>query len=84
MNTKLTLSIEKDVVVRAKKLATKRGRSLSDIVENYLRLITAGDLFQEEFKFSPKVKRFKGIFKTKEPVNYKEIIGVEIVEKYGI
>ena len=41
METKLTLSIDKQVIVRAKKYAKQQGRSLSDIVENYLKLLTS-------------------------------------------
>lgn len=36
MNTKLTLSIEKDVIDKAKNYAKYSGRSLSDLVESYL------------------------------------------------
>jgi hypothetical protein len=37
MNTKLTLSIDKKTVGRAKKFAKERTRSLSNLVENYLK-----------------------------------------------
>lgn len=40
MHTKLTLTIERDVIKRAKKYARRKGRSLSDIIENYLKAIT--------------------------------------------
>ena len=38
MITKLTLTIEDSVISSAKKYATKKGKSLSAIVENYLKL----------------------------------------------
>lgn len=41
MTSKLTLSINKDVIVSAKEYARLSGRSLSDIVESYLALLTA-------------------------------------------
>lgn len=41
MNTKLTLTLEEDVIQRAKKYAKKKGRSLSDIIETYLKIITS-------------------------------------------
>jgi uncharacterized protein (DUF3820 family) len=43
MNTKLTLTIEKTIIEKAKKYAKVNGRSLSDMVENYLKAITKED-----------------------------------------
>jgi hypothetical protein len=40
MTTKLTLTIEKAVIDRAKRYAEQTGRSLSDLVESYLDSIT--------------------------------------------
>jgi len=40
MKAKLTLSIEKSIIKRAKAYAKNTGRSLSEIVENYLDTIT--------------------------------------------
>jgi hypothetical protein len=37
MNTKLTLTIEKTVIEKAKDYAKKSGRSLSDLIESYLQ-----------------------------------------------
>lgn len=55
MNTKLTLTIEKTVIEKAKNYAKKSGRSLSDLIESYLqRLITDSEMLEEtipeEFK----------------------------------
>ena len=41
MTTKLTLTVEKKVIDRAKRYAQKTGRSLSDLVESYLDNITS-------------------------------------------
>ena len=40
MTTKLTLSIEKSVIEKAKVYARKSGKSLSDLVETYFATIT--------------------------------------------
>ena len=40
MTTKLTLSIEKKTIEKAKILSLKRGKSISKIVEDYLNSIT--------------------------------------------
>ena len=37
MNTKLTLTIEQEIINKAKKFAKENNRSLSDIIENYLK-----------------------------------------------
>jgi len=41
MKTKLTLTIDKKVIDRAKRYSQKKGRSLSDIVETYLAEISS-------------------------------------------
>lgn len=39
MKSKLTLSIDKSVIAQAKAYAAQQGRSLSDLVENYLNSV---------------------------------------------
>lgn len=39
MNAKLTLSLDKSVIEDAKRYAAKHNRSLSNIIENYLKLV---------------------------------------------
>ena len=48
MTTKLTLSVEKSVVVKAKKYAQEHGRSLSEIVTAYLRRLSSASASSEE------------------------------------
>jgi len=40
MNTKLTLTIEQTVIEKAKKYAKDSERSLSNLIENYLKALT--------------------------------------------
>ncbi|MFX5530198.1 DUF6364 family protein, partial [Acinetobacter baumannii] len=40
MSTKLTLSIDEKVVAEAKEYAKEAGKSVSQIVESYLRVLT--------------------------------------------
>ena len=56
MKTKLTLTIEKDLIPQAKRYAQARGASLSGLVEKALQDITQ----TEEIPFS---KRWRGKFK---------------------
>lgn len=41
MVTKLTLTLEKEIIDRAKQYARSTGRSLSDLIENYLDSISS-------------------------------------------
>jgi predicted HicB family RNase H-like nuclease len=40
MTTKLTLTVEKDVIERAKSYAKVSGKSLSELIEQYLETLT--------------------------------------------
>jgi hypothetical protein len=54
MNSKLTLTIEKSTIRKAKKYAKLSGRSLSNLVESYLEKLTQAEISSlgvpEEFK----------------------------------
>ena len=67
MNTKLTLNVDKSVIARAKKYAADTGRSLSEIIENYLSNLTESEPKQ---KISPKLKKIVGAVKL--PKNFDE------------
>ena len=60
MTTKLTLTVEKSIIERAKVYAKSTGRSLSDIIEKYLETITEEASDQ---KVSPKLKKIIGAVK---------------------
>ncbi|MEO6521142.1 MAG: DUF6364 family protein [Mucilaginibacter sp.] len=61
MTTKLTLTVEKGVIQKAKSYAKHTGRSLSELVENYLETLTEE---REDTKhLSPKLKKLVGIVK---------------------
>jgi predicted CopG family antitoxin len=81
MNTKLTLTIDQAVIEKEKKYANGNGRSLSDIVENYLKAITKEDNF-ESIDLTPIVKSLKGTFKAPKSSNYKEELAKRLTEKY--
>lgn len=81
MTTKLTLTMEDKVIDSAKKYAHKKGKSLSDIVENYLRSITTYE--KTAVKLSPKVTRMMGAIKLPEDFNYKKDIGNALAKKTG-
>lgn len=81
MNTKLTLTIEQTIIEKAKKYANNKGRSLSDIIENYLKVITKED-DTENIELTPIVRSLKGSFKAPENLDYKKELTKRLTEKY--
>ena len=84
MNTKLTLTIEKEIIDVAKKYAKEKGQSLSGLVENYLKLITTNKRPISADRLSPKTQRLRGIIKTVDKLNTKQILNEELSKKYGL
>lgn len=60
MATKLTLTVDKSVIEKAKAYAKKTGRSLSEIIESYLESIVEADKTQP---VSAKLKSIVGAIK---------------------
>jgi predicted CopG family antitoxin len=81
MNSKLTLSIDDEVISKAKKYARKSGRSLSDLIENYLKKITSSD--KDDLNISPKVRNLMGSFKVPDDFDYKAELTKALHEKYS-
>lgn len=84
MDAKLTLKFDKQVVENAKKYAVKNNKSLSRIIESYLKLLTSKENNNdvEEIVITDFVKSLS--IKTDLPAdyNYKEDYGDYISEKY--
>lgn len=59
MDKKLTLSVDPEVVAKAKAYAKSRNMSLSKLIESYLRSITAVD--EKEDEITPLVKSLSGV-----------------------
>lgn len=84
MNTKLTLTIEKEVIEIAKEYAKEKGQSLSEMVENYFKFVTGNRKKIGEKQLSPKVKKLRGVIKTDDNFDYKKILAEELSKKYGV
>ncbi|WP_194774629.1 DUF6364 family protein [Pararhodonellum marinum] len=84
MNTKLTLTIEKEIIEIAKKYAKEKGQSLSEMVENYFKFLTADRTKIKEKQLSPKVRKLRGIIKAEDNVDFNQILTEELLKKYGI
>jgi len=82
MNTKLTLTIEQKIIERAKNYAKEKNRSLSDIIENYLKMLTKSERKQKVEKLNPIVKSLKGSFRMPKNMDYKKELGNRLEEKY--
>ena len=80
MTTKLTLTIDDSVIDSAKKYARSEGKSLSDIVENYLKSITMWEDADENL--SPNVRDLMGSVRLPEDFDYKRELGNALNEKY--
>ena len=61
MKKNLTLSIDKEITALSKKFAKEKGKSLSSIVEDYLKSLV--EKRKEEDKYSLKLKRLIGAVK---------------------
>ena len=61
MTTKLTLTVEKDIIEKAKSYAKKTGRSLSGLIERYLEEVVQENNDPE--MVSPRLKRIIGAVK---------------------
>jgi len=72
MNTKLTLTIEQSIIEKAKVYARRRERSLSDLIENYLKALVTDDGNQIDEELAPTVKHLRGSFKVPENFDYKK------------
>lgn len=86
MNTKLTLTIEQEIIQKAKKYAKDKNRSLSDIIENYLKMLTKAEETKldshQEKSLNPIVKSLKGSFKMPHNMDYKKELRNRLEEKY--
>ena len=83
MNTKLTLTIEQSIIEKAKIYARKKERSLSDLIENYLKALTNEDSSTtKEEELTPIVKSLKGTYKLPKNFDYKKELTDRLSEKY--
>jgi hypothetical protein len=81
--SKLTLSINQMVIDEAKEYAKSSGKSLSSIVEEYLKSLTKTGKSNHKKTSMELVRELKGSVKLpKDFTSYKEILQDALVEKY--
>ena len=81
MTTKLTLTIEEGVIKVAKTYAHKKGRSLSELIENYLKTLTSKT--SDDKDLSPRVKKLSGVLKLPKDFDYKKSLAEGLIKKYA-
>ena len=82
MQTKLTLTLEQSIIEQAKLYAKDKGRSLSELIENYLKVVL--DDSQQEVKLSPSIKKLKGAIQLPENFDYKKELTEALSAKYNV
>lgn len=80
MQAKLTLSLDKEVIEQAKDFSRQRHKSLSKMVENYLRLLTGKERKEEEL--TPIVARLAGILPPDAADNFRQEYTDYLEKKY--
>lgn len=80
MTTKLTITIDDSVVDTAKKYAKAQGKSLSAIIENYLKSISTKE--KKAKKISPKILKLIGSVSLPEDFDYKKELSDSLSKKY--
>lgn len=79
MTTKLTLSLSKSVIEKAKRYARGNNQSLSQIIESYLEKITSEN---PEFG-DPELDSIRGIIKLPKDFDLKKESRKNSIEKHG-
>jgi hypothetical protein len=81
MDTKLTLSLDKQIIEAAKKYAKKKNTSLSNLIENYLVNVTNTSK-NSEVEISPLVKSLSGVLRMDKKQDYKKQYTDFLAKKY--
>ncbi len=82
MDAKLTLSLDKKVIERAKRHAKKKNISLSKFIEAYLYKASVQEKEKEEIVVSPLVKSLSGKIKLPQNFSHKKAYSDHLSEKY--
>jgi len=82
MNTKLTITLEKNIIEQAKAYAKSRGRSLSELIENYLKVVIEEP--GKKIYISPAINKLKGSIKLPSDLDYKKELTKALNDKYAL
>lgn len=82
MNVKLTLSLDKDAIEKAKTYAKHKKQSLSALVQNYFNFLSESAQI-DKLEISQNIKELSGVIKLKEDFDHKKEYKKHIHEKYS-
>lgn len=83
MNTKLTLSIDKTIISRAKTYARQKNKSLSRIVQDYLKSISEMETNEIIMDSMPPVtSALSGVLKGRKEIDIRAEISGYLLKKY--
>lgn len=83
--TKLTLSVDKEVILKAKAYADENNTSISKLVENYLRLLAEErktKVAEPKATYSS-LKKLRGIAQLPDDFDYKKELQKAMLKKYN-
>ncbi len=80
MDTKLTLSLDKSIIEKAKAYAISNKVSLSKMIESYLGAVVKSN--EEKAKITPLVESLLGVISIEESFDYKKERGDYLIEKH--
>ena len=81
MDTKLTLTVEQSVISMAKLYAKHQERSLSDLIENYLKMLVK-NVPKNDIALTPTIRMLKGSFRAPKHFDYKKELTDRLTDKY--
>jgi hypothetical protein len=81
MNSKLTLSLNKQIIEKAKDYAKNQNLSLSGLIENYLNSLTQRE--EKSRKVSPLVESLTGVIPSESEVDIKKEYYEYLNKKYS-
>lgn len=79
MKARVNLTIEEDILTKAKKYASEVGSSVSELVENYLKNISQKENSDSLIEYIDKLE----IPKIDKDIDFKKQYFIERAEKYG-
>lgn len=82
MNKKLTLSLNQNVIEKAKTYAKRNKTSLSKMIEAYFDSLTNNRNVESEIEITPLVESLCGVMELPNDFDYKEAKAKYLLEKY--
>ena len=80
MNAKLTLSLNREIIEQAKKFSRSHHKSLSKLIEGYLRQVTHSD--DASMQVTPLVAKLSGVIDAQKLGDHKGAYGDYLADKY--